>query len=177
VAAPTAGSVRPARPEDAEAVQRVARETWKDTYTGLIPDEVQEHFLAQAYDLERLRRQMKPDHPAVFYVAEADGRVVGFAQLGPGAGEEAELFRIYVLPAYQRLGLGSRLLAATIAEWRRRSRSRAFQLLVRVEQGNTRGIAFYEKHGFRFVAQQEHRLGEYLHTELLYRLEVPAEGG
>jgi len=63
------------------------------------------------------------------------GHLVGFAQVVDG-----ELARIYVVPSRQREGVGSRLLAAFPR----------MPMRVTVERDNTRGRAFYEKHGFVF---------------------------
>ena len=33
-------NIRPARPDDADAIARINVETWRDAYTGILPDRV-----------------------------------------------------------------------------------------------------------------------------------------
>lgn len=141
--------IRRARVTDAPAIERVARATWKDTYTGLIPKEVQARILNRAYTEEGLFRAI--DRPSSwFFVAEAGGTVVGFAEFAPRSEEKVDLLRIYVLPEHQRAGIGSALLEAGL-DAIRRSNENYTRLVAGVEIGNSKAIRFYEKHGFRHV--------------------------
>jgi GNAT superfamily N-acetyltransferase len=73
------------------------------------------------------------------YVAEEDGRVVGFSGVADG-----ELTHLYVHPAAQSAGVGTRLLehAKTLS---------AERLELWVFQRNEGARRFYERHGFRLV--------------------------
>ena len=55
-----------------------------------------------------------------FWVAEAEGRVVGSVGLLPSGPDGAELCKLYVLRAARRRGLGARLAGLVEAEARRR---------------------------------------------------------
>jgi ribosomal-protein-alanine N-acetyltransferase len=83
-------------------------------------------------------------------VAEVDGAVVGHA-VASAAGEDAELQRIAVDPAYRRRGLGADLLAAVeelVAG------EGAERLLLEVREDNATAAAFYETHGFEEVGRR-----------------------
>ena len=80
-----------------------------------------------------------------FLVAESRGAVVGFAQFVRRSAESAELTRIYVLPAQQRGGIGTRLLEAGLAECAEECLKR---LTVSVERDYRIGRRFYEQSGF-----------------------------
>ncbi|MEO6511199.1 MAG: GNAT family N-acetyltransferase, partial [Nocardioides sp.] len=83
--------------------------------------------------------------PTVSYlVAELDGAVVGHA-VASAAGEDAELQRIAVDPAYRRRGLGAALLGAVEAQV---AGDGAERLLLEVREDNATAAAFYEAHGF-----------------------------
>ncbi len=89
--------------------------------------------------------------PTVSYlVAELDGGVVGHA-VASAAGEDAELQRIAVDPAYRRRGLGAELLAAVeglvVGDG-------AGRLLLEVREDNAAAAAFYEAHGFEEVGRR-----------------------
>ncbi len=105
---------------DAAGIARVRAESWVDAYRGIVPDE----FL-DAIDLgewrERQRRHMtqQPDD-LVTLVAETQGLVVGWAVGGPNRDTAfdyaGELYAIYLLPEYQRRGIGRKLTGA-VAGW------------------------------------------------------------
>ena len=89
--------------------------------------------------------------PTVSYlVAEVDGVVVGHA-VASAAGDDAELQRIAVDPAYRRRGLAGELLAAVES---RVAADGATRLLLEVREDNTTAAAFYESRGFVEVGRR-----------------------
>ncbi len=89
--------------------------------------------------------------PTVSYlVAEVDGVVVGHA-VASAAGDDAELQRIAVDPAYRRRGLAGELLAAVE---QRAAADGATRLLLEVREDNTTAAAFYESRGFVEVGRR-----------------------
>lgn len=60
--------------------------------------------------------------------------------------DEAELFRIAVIPEARRNGLGKILLEKMLEDWNRLRISRAF---LEVRSSNTAARALYEKYGFK----------------------------
>lgn len=88
-------------------------------------------------------------------VAERDGQVVALANLGrlsasyrdfpDVTGEREVMWKLYVHPEHQGLGIGSRLLAEieTLVE--------GDELWLEVVDGNERAVGFYEAHGFAEV--------------------------
>jgi diamine N-acetyltransferase len=104
-------AIRRAEVTDLPNVETVARTAWPVAYAGIIPDEVQRRLLDDWYSQESLRRALAAQR-STFFVAESRGEVVAFAQYVRRSAESAELTRIYVLPARQRGGIGTRLLDA-----------------------------------------------------------------
>ena len=89
--------------------------------------------------------------PTVSYlVADVDGVVVGHA-VASAAGDDAELQRIAVDPAYRRRGLAGELLAAVE---QRAAADGATRLLLEVREDNTAAAAFYESRGFVEVGRR-----------------------
>ena len=125
---------------DIPTVQRAARRTWSDTYAGVVPESVQEKFLARSYSEAALERRMRRD---VFLVAEVDDEVVGFADFQPISRTEVYLGAIYVLPEHQRGGVGTRLLQAGLERY-----PASVGITLNVERDNARARRFYEAHGF-----------------------------
>ncbi|WP_052676273.1 GNAT family N-acetyltransferase [Microbacterium hydrocarbonoxydans] len=141
--------IRAASPEDADGIAAVHTDSWRETYSGLIPDR---YFDATA--LEHRRRmwahilRLDPA-PGRIVVAERDGRVAGFAFAGsaqhPDARKNTEpardlhLFSIYLLADEHGAGAGHALLEATIGQ-------NPAQLWV--IGANEHARRFYERHGF-----------------------------
>lgn len=104
-------TIRKATEDDAKGMAKVHVDTWRTTYTGIVPDEYLNNLSYQ--ERENMWRQAIP-HGGV-YVAEVDGKVVGFANGGkersgnyPDYG--SELYAIYILKEYQGQGIGEKLV-------------------------------------------------------------------
>jgi ribosomal protein S18 acetylase RimI-like enzyme len=109
------GLIRAASPADARAIAVVHVATWRDAYAGLLPDDV----LAGLDTGERAQRWNRNLATAsaegrFVLVFEQDGRVRGFVSGGPSRDQfpGGEVYAIYVDPASQGRGAGSRLLTA-----------------------------------------------------------------
>lgn len=107
-------TIRPARLRDAPAIARVQVQSWREAYPGLVS---QAHLdrLDVALATERWIRRIGARVARIF-VAEHEGRVVGFASAGPPQqpelGYDAALYTLYVLRSAQKLGLGRGLFEA-----------------------------------------------------------------
>jgi ribosomal protein S18 acetylase RimI-like enzyme len=104
--------------DDADAIERVRTDTWRDAYRGLMPDSLLDGL---GYDATRRRSQMSalPAHQFVL-VADDDGAVVGFCVGGrsrmPDNRFRGEVYAIYVLPEHHGRGAGRALLQAAAQE-------------------------------------------------------------
>ncbi len=90
-------------------------------------------------------------------VAEVGGDIVGYASFFGRA-----LSNMYVLPAYQRRGVGTALLEAVL-----RQMPRGIEL--RVFENNVDAIRFYERNGFKTVSQTSGANEEGLPDRLMRR--------
>ncbi len=117
--------MRPARPDDAEAIADVQLVTWQTAYRALLPAAVLDDWDAPAaVDAWRTAVTSPPTPGHGVLVALDGGVVAGFAAYGPAelaAGEEplpegptSELATLLVEPRWGRRGHGSRLLAAVV---------------------------------------------------------------
>lgn len=103
--------IRRATNKDISLIRDMAVRTWRDTYSGVIPEESQDSILNVAYSMSSLLRSIRMD---AFLIAEVDGEPGGFADLGMRADGTLVLHRLYVLPQAQRMGMGAALLTAAI---------------------------------------------------------------
>src|SRR6266498_3668976 len=89
--------------------------------------------------------------------ALADGLRVGFAAwYATGTPGEVKLDKLYVLQAYQRQGVGARLIARVESAAKLAG---ATTLVLNVNKNNTQAIRAYEKHGFAIRASVEVDIG------------------
>ena len=152
---------------DAELIAEVRREGWFGAYTGIIADEIIDRVTALD-DGARVRQSFRTrpwQRMIVAVPAGEDGGgsgIVGYAAFGPetdvlGApwphplstdGEErrvAELYALYVRPAWWSTGTGRALMERVLA----RSASAGYSsIALWVLRDNQRARRFYERAGF-----------------------------
>jgi GNAT superfamily N-acetyltransferase len=103
--------VRLATEQDAACIAHVHVQSWRTTYAGLVP----EAYLANLDEAERavLWGEWLTQDVQV-YVAESQGKVVGFASGGPMREPlqtyEGEVYALYLLQEVQGQGIGTALL-------------------------------------------------------------------
>ena len=130
--------------QDIAAVQHIARATWKETYIDMLPESVQLQFLDSAYSTPMLEMMMKKTE---LLIAEMDGIPVGFLNRTRVDNDgDSELTALYILPEYQRQGVGMQLFNAALSQL-----DNAVQLFVYVDDLNVHAKAFYEKMGFTLL--------------------------
>ena len=148
-------TIRLATPADGRAIAEVRVEAWRTTYRGLVPDA----YLAamKVEDSMALwdRILSAPPNKTNTFVAQVDGRVVGFASglmlAEPKHGFDSELTAVYLTRDAQRKGLGRRLVATVAAAQRSHG---ATGMIVWVIAGNKGARAFYESLGGELVVEQ-----------------------
>ena len=147
----TAIDLRVAGLEDIPAIVAVQARSWQASYRGLVDDEYLDNLPLLDWIESWRAHFFGAAGETSCVLAEAEGRVVGFASVGaPGepAGLQAstgELHTIYMDAAYQGLGLGRRLLDWALDNLRSRGYTSA---VLWVLEGNQRGIRFYEAAGW-----------------------------
>lgn len=138
--------IREMEKKDITGVQDVAKKSWNATYAGIIPMSIQEKFLDSAYSDAMMQKRLEI---SALYVAEKDNRIIGFANFSlVKAGGEVELGAIYLLPQYQREGIGTALLLEGI-----KKSVGARAVFINVEKENEIGTAFYQAKGFQTVSE------------------------
>jgi len=148
--------IRPWRREDLPAVRRILWESWMAAYRAFIPEEDLRIYHEATYRIESLTHLYESSIVHGF-IGEADGVPAGFARVQFHRNENRlYLASLYLLPDFQRKGIGRGLLGAA------EERARAYnldELWVGVMVQNETARGWYEKRGFRFVKQEPFRIG------------------
>lgn len=160
--------VRVATVDDAEAIAFVHRESWRSTYSGILPLEV----IAQATAAKSAllwRRRLALDSPeAIAFVAERERKLIGFASCGEARhrleGLESEIYALYVLLDEQRHGAGRALVGECARHFVRHGR---FGFYLWVLKAN-RARLFYEALGGQEIAEKTERLGLHSFAQVAY---------
>jgi len=133
--------VRKATINDILGIQQVAHITWHSAYERIMRPDTRAQVLAEFYNEESLKRSLERKE-TLFLVAEEQDRIVGFVQALPRPLSGYEITRIYILPQWQRIGVGSQLYAALAEQLPDQT------LWSIVQRDNQAAIAFFQKHGF-----------------------------
>jgi len=181
---PTPFTIRRAAPDDARAIAEIGVAGWQAAYRGILPSDFLAGLLVHPRELAwRARLESDDEDGAPAWVAETDGRVLGFVAAGPPRDEElatdgaadparvAEIYAIYVLPGEWRRGVGRSLLDAARGDLDRRG---ARVLVLWVLEDNSSGRAFYEAMGWAPDGKRQTLdLGGIAVPEVRYRLLRP----
>jgi ribosomal protein S18 acetylase RimI-like enzyme len=142
-------NIRPATLQDAEAIGIVHANSWKSTYRGVVHDSFLEKQDPKRRANEAVTRLKDPS--VTSYVAEINGKVVGFTDFGKSKNAEiadGQLYAIYVLETNQGFGIGKALFERCMEL----SKKYGFKsIFVSVLANNLKAISFYKKAGGRIV--------------------------
>ncbi|WJQ01145.1 GNAT family N-acetyltransferase [Geobacillus stearothermophilus] len=161
--------IRKATWVDALAIASVHVESWKTTYSGIVPDAYLETLAVGEKQTLWEKVLSQADHSV--FVAEEHGRVVGFvsggrnrASDGPAARYDGELYAVYLLKEAQGKGWGRRLVQALARDLAQKG---IHSLVVWVLAANpSRG--FYERLGGEKLAEERVEIGGTVLSEWCY---------
>lgn len=151
--------LRDATAEDALVIGVLGTQVFLDTYATagirpLLAREVRQNFSTEAIAALLARPQTR------FVLAEREGHLVGFVQLGLGARQAlvaaepaVELQRLYVQARFNGQGVGKALVAAGAA---RASAWGARALWLSAWVGNGHALAWYRRQGWRELGSTDY---------------------
>ncbi|MYD92676.1 MAG: GNAT family N-acetyltransferase [Chloroflexi bacterium] len=108
-------TVRPATPDDAEAIESVRIATWKACYRGIVPDDYLDSLTVKSSRVAGLRTGIERAEVGRSLVAVVGSRIIGMGFAGPPEDDQlpartGEVFAVYVLSEWQGRGVGRALL-------------------------------------------------------------------
>ena len=131
--------------EEAQKISDVHRQSWHETYDGILPPEKIEEMLvhSEPMQLQHFRdvaQGKKPEH--LLLVARKEGSIVGFCDMKYD-GLRGWVKAIYIIKKYQHRGIGTEMMERFF-EWSQFPKEVMASLLLE----NRPALRFFEKHGF-----------------------------
>lgn len=154
-------ALRLCEPNDTEALALVGAASFLEAFAGMLPGaDLLAHCRHQHSAQKYAALLAGPDTRAC--VAEVNGAPVGYALVCapdlpvPTTRDDLELKRIYVLHRFQGTGMGAALMNWSVETARTLGKRR---LLLGVNDGNDKAVAFYRRHGFEHVGTRNFQVG------------------
>ena len=167
--------LRRAGVDDMKELRDVSIETFVATFGTQNRAGDIDQYVTESFSPEVLTVQLN-DPDTVFYLAETDDRVAGYAKLNVGAaqteprgGDALEVQRIYVRGQFKRHGLGRLMIERAIDEAASRGLSRVW---LGVWEHNGDALQFYRSLGFEVVGSHVFTLGGDDQTDLIMEKRV-----
>ena len=171
-------AIRLARADDAPALATLKLITFRQTFLeeGFAipyPPADLAAFEAASYSPDAVAAELA-DGAKRTWVAEADGRLLGYAQVGPcklphveASPDDGELYQLYVLREAQGLKLGGKLLETALDHLAATRPGRPVWL--GVWSGNDKAQAVYAARGFTRAGDYRFKVGSWYDEEYIFR--------
>ena len=147
--------IRHATLSDAKSIAIINVTTWKNAYKGLLPDNFLANRNLSEKRIEYIENQIK-NKDDICLVAELDNKIIGYC-IGGIPRQYADIFcyelrAFYVLPDYQRSGVGK----ALFNKFKEITANKPFYLYTL--KNNSKAIDFYIKNGGKIMPEYTQKL-------------------
>ncbi|MGH2620076.1 MAG: GNAT family N-acetyltransferase [Anaerolineales bacterium] len=133
-----------------QGIRNVLAVTWRDTYSSFLSESSIAKVTAEWHTPRVLEAEIvrASTFSGVARASETSEEIVGMIT-AHSRDELLVVTRLYVLPAYQRQGIGQRLMNASYLAF-----PGSLRVQLDVEEQNPKGRAFYERVGFKEVGRK-----------------------
>ena len=137
-----------------KALSRKISKLLEDKTSKLYQDNVVKFGVAdetakKAFSEETLLQAARSGNSTLYLALKNGCKILGFAQIARKDSDSVELDRLVVFPEYERKGIGTKLLQKVIADQKKNTK----RIIVTAGRDETHARAFYEKNGFRQLAE------------------------
>lgn len=165
--------IRKANQKDAQAILDVNIKSWQDTYKDILPSDYLDNLCSDPNDykkaVEKNKQKIKTNHN--FYVAEVNGKIVGFCSFGSSKKDikslAGEIYALYVDENYHGLGIGKELFTHSKKELSKKYDEVIVSCLVK-----NKSNGFYKKMNCVKIGICEFILGNNSYEENLYMINL-----
>lgn len=166
-------SIRPLETADLRTLQKLSVETFVDTFIDSNTADDLASCIDSLYNTEKLTRELAAKH-SYFYFVEVEDQVAGYLKLNTryeqteGQRDDSlEIERLYILPRYKGLHLGSKLMKFALELAKEKGKKRVW---LGVWEHNEPAKAFYSRWGFKRFSQHTFQVGSDPQTDELWEL-------
>lgn len=163
--------IRPAGPDDAQALSLVASATFLESFAGVIDGGGLVAHCLRHHNADTYRTYLANGARAWLAEVEPGHAPVGYALLCAPELEQAqpgdlELKRIYLLSRFQGSAIAGALMRS-VREAAVSQCSETGRLLLGVKNDNHRALAFYAKHGFEPIGTRQFDVGGHTYDDVV----------
>ncbi len=159
--------IRPAEPADVPRIAAVHVESWQRSFEGLAPADYLASMSAEKRKRVFAERLTEPTY-RLLVAEDKDRSIIGFIDYGKpdfeNFGYDARIYSFYLLPEFQRKGVGTRLFSECMDSLAKDGFGSV--CLDTLEMSPYR--RFYEKEGGRIAGRDKHMLGDREFATVIY---------
>lgn len=167
--------IKKAALNDLDQLQRIARQTFYETFSAVNTAENMKKYLAERFSVEKLTVELS-DSNTDFYFATLDNRVIGYLKINFGQSQTelrddkaVEIERIYVSEEFHGKKVGQMLYEKAIGIARQRN---ADYIWLGVWEENHKALKFYRKNGFIGFDKHIFKLGDSEQTDFMMKFDL-----
>jgi len=163
---------------DLDALQKIGRQTFQETFDASNSEENMKNYLEEGFSKEKLTAELTDENSA-FYFATLENEVIGYLKINFGASQTElkdnkalEIERIYVAKEFHGKSVGQLLYDKAIQIAKQKESEYVW---LGVWEENPRAINFYKKNGFVAFDQHIFKLGDDEQTDIMMKLKLTYE--
>lgn len=148
--------IRKADISDIGLINKLAWQVFPDTYKDILTKGQSDYMMEWMYSPENLRKQME-EEGHIYYIAYEEGEPAGYVSIQPEGRDLFHLQKIYVLPHFQKCGVGKHLFRQAITTIKELHPGPC-RMELNVNRNNP-ALGFYEHMGMKKVREGDFPIG------------------
>lgn len=149
-------TIRKATTADILVINKLAWETFPETYKNILTKEQTEYMMEWMYSPENLHKQME-EEGHIYYIAYEECEPAGYVSIQQEGEHLFHLQKIYVLPYFQKYGLGKLLFRKAMSAIKELHPAPC-RMELNVNRNNP-ALGFYEHMGMKKVREGDFPIG------------------
>lgn len=148
---------RKANQSDVSDIAHIHFESWNATYSNLLPEMYRDKQNNLSQKMQMWEKVLPSSGVNTWIAYDTEDNALGFISYFKKS-HECEITTLYLLPQYQNLGIGTKLMNAALIDASQCNSCSSLSLWVL--KTNLSAISFYEKFGFQSDGQCDEELYE-----------------
>ena len=163
-------TIRKADTADISLINKLAWQIFPETYKNILTKEQSDYMMEWMYSPENIRKQME-EEGHIYYIAYEECEAAGYVSIQPEGKDLYHLQKIYVLPYYQKYGLGRKLFEQAIKAIKE-LHPEPCRMELNVNRQNP-ALGFYKHMGMRKMREGDFPIGNgYYMNDFIMGIEI-----